>query len=499
MTVAASPSAEREAQAGVDKSPDGRLRCFLAIDRREPFITLAQTGGGQLLMLLAAMLAVAPYFGDWAAAVAVGGAISAAASPRYRDRILFAATWLTAIIATGLGENDALENIGAAVQREQGGDLSPAALATGSLLLLLIATAAALQWVRRAPGSILARRPLLTLLALEALLCSLASLEIVHGMTAVLLWTAIFTLTPYLWYLPYAVVDVRSRVPSSPLMQLAVLRPFWNFTYLPFGKGPAFLRKHQAQTARELAITQLKGIKLLLWANVLFAVKAGLSWIFEEQMKVPAVGQALDAFLQGQPYPLTIGWTAMIVSTIKYCLKIATWAHLFIGIVRLAGYRLPRGCWRPLESRTLMDYFNRFHYYFKELLVDFFFIPTFFKMFRNHPRLRMFFATFMAAGVGNAIWHFSRDINLVATLGPAAAFETYTSYAFYCLVLAIGVGISQVRITMGIRPSPTITGRLYSFLFIWSFVVCMHVFSDESRNHTFGERLSFLVSLFGVS
>jgi hypothetical protein len=77
-----------------------------------------------------------------------------------------------------------------------------------------------------------------------------------------------------------------------------------------------------------------------------------------------------------------------------------------------------------------MDYFNRFHYYFKELLVDFFFIPTFFKMFRNYPRLRMFFATFMAAGVGNAIWHFSRDINLVATVGPAASLETYTSYAF---------------------------------------------------------------------
>jgi len=146
-----------------------------------------------------------------------------------------------------------------------------------------------------------------------------------------------------------------------------------------------------------------------------------------------------------------------------------------------------------------MDYFNRFHYYFKELLVDFFFIPTFFKTFRNHPRLRMFFATFMAAGVGNAIWHFTRDINLVFTLGPAAAFETYISYAFYCLVLATGVGLSQVRASQGIRPSPTVIGRLYSFLFIWSFVVCMHVFSDESRNHAFGERLSFLMSLFGVS
>lgn len=146
-----------------------------------------------------------------------------------------------------------------------------------------------------------------------------------------------------------------------------------------------------------------------------------------------------------------------------------------------------------------MDYFNRFHYYFKELLVDFFFIPTFFKMFRKHPRLRMFFATFMAAGVGNAIWHFTREINLVATLGPAAALETYTSYAFYCIVLATGVGLSQVRASIGIRPSPTLIGRLYSFFFVWSFVVCMHVFSDESRNHTLGERLSFLASLFGVT
>jgi D-alanyl-lipoteichoic acid acyltransferase DltB (MBOAT superfamily) len=216
-------------------------------------------------------------------------------------------------------------------------------------------------------------------------------------------------------------------------------------------------------------------------------------------MQIPTVAQALDAFLRGQPYPLAVGWAAMIVSTAKFCLKVASWAHLFIGIARLAGYRLPRGCWRPLESRTLMDYFNRFHYYFKELLVDFFFVPTFFKMFRNYPRLRMFFATFMAAGVGNAIWHFTRDINLVSTLGPVAAVETYTSYAFYCIVLATGVGLSQVRASLGMRPASTLFGRLYSFFFIWSFVVCMHVFSDESRNHTLGERLSFLASLFGVS
>ena len=58
---------------------------------------------------------------------------------------------------------------------------------------------------------------------------------------------------------------------------------------------------------------------------------------------------------------------------------------------------------------------------------------------------------------------------------------------------------SQVRASMGVKPSATFFGRLHSFLFVWSFVVCLHVFSDESRNHTLGERLSFLASLFGVS
>ena len=498
MTSSMSPSAEGMAPAAHGKA-GGHLRRFLAIDTRESLITLAQTTSGQSLITLTALLAVAPYLGIWAAALGVGGAMAAAARPNLRGPILFAATWITAFIATAVGENDTLANIVAVMQQERVSDLSPVALSTGFLLLLIIAATGVLNSVRRVPQSVLARRPFVTLLTLEALLCGLATLDFMTGLPRVLLWAAVFVLTPYLWFLPYAIVDMRTRGASSTLLQLAVLRPFWSPTYLPFGKGAAFLRKHLAQTPRELAITQLKAVKLLLWANVLFAMREALSWVFEVQMQIPTVAQALDAFLRGQPYPLAVGWAAMIVSTARFCLKVASWAHLFIGIARLAGYRLPRGCWRPLESRTLMDYFNRFHYYFKELLVDFFFVPTFFKMFRNYPRLRMFFATFMAAGVGNAIWHFTRDINLVSTLGPVAAVETYTSYAFYCIVLATGVGLSQVRASLGIRPASTLFGRLYSFFFIWSFVVCMHVFSDESRNHTLGERLSFLASLFGVS
>jgi hypothetical protein len=146
----------------------------------------------------------------------------------------------------------------------------------------------------------------------------------------------------------------------------------------------------------------------------------------------------------------------------------------------------------------LIEYFNRFSYYFKELLVDFFFVPTFFRVFRKHPRLRMFFATFMAAGVGNAIFHLVREVDLVATMGLSGSLVSFASYAFYCVILATGIGISQVRANAGYRPSPTLAGRLWSFLTVWGFVVCLHVFSDESRRHTLFERCSFLASLFGV-
>ncbi len=485
-------------QGGRKPSGHASLRSFLAIDERQGIVAFAQTRLGQLLIYVIALAVVSRYLDNWAAALAVSAAMAAAALPQLRNPILFTATWTMTLVETGLGNNDFAERIGIVLQQENITGFSAAWLATGFLLLILIGMSGILSMVRHNPKSLLARRPMLTLLALEAVLCGLTTLDILHGLPRLMLWSLLVTLTPFIWFLPYAIVDQRSKAPSPQLLQLAVLRPFWSPTYLPFGKGAAFLRKSLPKTPDELAVTQLKAIKLLLWSTVLLALKTGLTWAFSEQLNIPSVAQTLDAFLQNQPYPIGLSWSALILSTTQFALQIAIWAHLFIGIARLAGYRLPRGSWRPLESRNLMDYFNRFHYYFKELLVDFFFTPTFFKMFRSHPRLRMFFATFMAAAVGNALWHFVRDIDLVARLGLAATLETYASYVFYCVILASGVGLSQIRLNAGIRPSPTLPGKLYSFLCVWSFVVCMHLFSDGSRTHTLGERLSFLASLFGV-
>lgn len=491
------------ATVGGPQSAQGKkkdhLRDFLAIDEREHIVECSQGMMGKLLIYVIAITAVATYFPWWESALVVSAAMAAAYRPNLRNPILFAATWIAAFLEIGLFENQVLTDISVILHHEQIAGISVTVMAFTFLLAVMIGAWVILAFVRKNPKTFLARRPLITLLAVVALLCVLPALDVMQGLPRALLWSMLIVLTPYVWFLTYAIADQRSRDPSDPVLQMAVLRPFWSPTYLPFGKGAAFLRKNLSKTPRDLAVTQLKAIKLLLWSNALLAMKTGLGWIFEDQMEVPGLEEALDAFLLGQPFPIAVAWLSLILATAKYSLKIALWAGLFIGIARLAGYRLPRGSWRPLESRTLMEYFNRFHYYFKELLVDHFFVPTFFSVFRSRPRLRMFFATFMAAGVGNALWHFLYDIQVVTSMGMARALESFTSYAFYCLALATGIGLSQVRASRGIRPPSTLFGKLYSFLFVWSFVVCLHIFGDESRNHSLTERFLFFLSLFGVS
>jgi hypothetical protein len=105
----------------------------------------------------------------------------------------------------------------------------------------------------------------------------------------------------------------------------------------------------------------------------------------------------------------------------------------------------------------------------------------------------------MAAGVGNALYHFMSEIELVESMGIAGALESYISYAFYCLILATGIGISQVRMNMGYKPSASFYGRIQSFFVVWGFVTLLHVFSDESRNHTLLDRVQYLLSMFAIS
>ena len=235
MTTSPSSSTKRGAVNTVGVTTFApRLRRFLAIDKRDSFVAYAQTVPGRVIIAVIAMIAVAPQFGTLPAVLAITAAMAAVVWAKQHIQILFAATWIGAFVNTVLGEVDTLDNVRLVLTQEHLPEGASVLLATGFLFLFFLAAAGMLYRVQYAPQSLLARRSLIFFLAVEAMLCGLGSFGLLHGWHRAMVWSAIFVITPYLWFLPFGIADLRSRNPSPITMQMSALRPFWSPTYLPF-------------------------------------------------------------------------------------------------------------------------------------------------------------------------------------------------------------------------------------------------------------------------
>ena len=460
-----------------------RVRSFFAIDEREPVVAYCQTAVGKIALCVAAGLAlqlvtlvVQPDHRWWQVVAIILAAAGMAYLPKHRSAILFAGTTFHSVTS-----------------------LPPTVNAHVALATFMIFAWGTLVLVRRNKSHVYARRPVIALIFVIVgmfLISRLLPTGLLRSGVLALMWL----INTYIWFIAYAIVDQRSRHVSSDMFQLGTMQPFWGATTTPFGKGAAFLRKTLSHTPRDLAITQIKGIKLLVWANILLGLKLFLLWLTAEMLNLPPVEQAMTAYLRAEPYPILIGWAGIIAETVDFTLWLAVCGHAIVGTARLAGFRLPRNMCRPLEARTLAEFWNCYNFYFKELMVDFFYIPTFLKTFRKHPRLRMFFSTFMAAGIGNFLYHFLQGIFLFEEIGFQSALDRFhASYLFYCTVLAVAIGISQLRANAGYEPSATLVGRIKSFVVVWGFVLCLQVFASEGWTFSLGDRLSYMISLFGIS
>jgi hypothetical protein len=452
------------------------IRGYFAIEENAAVTAFAQSAAGRVVLFLLFVPVLAYFEPNWLP-IAAGAALCAYAG-RYRGYALTSTTFVVLALNTSLFGLYPFAKSQAAAY---------ACFFAFSLAYLLIA--------RRAPNLFVARRPVVSLLGLIAFLVGIATSPLLAGPALNLLWAFIEVFVKYMWFLAYALADQRARMRSPLYFQFGTFNPFWGSTATPFGKGAAYLRKVMAKTPEELAVTQIKGLKLLYWSLVLSALRKLLKWVMYGQFQLPLLADVQSAHAAGHPYPVTVGWTSLVWATAEHTLSLAIFGHRVVAIARLAGFRLQRNTWRPLESQTLVDFWNRYYFYFKELLVEFFFFPTFLSTFRSYPRLRMFFAIFMAAGVGNALYHFVRDIAYVRSAGLWNAAASFESYLFYCVVLATGIGISQARTH---RANSSFIDWLWSFTCVWSFVVLLHVFGDETRVYTLGERLSFIFSLFGA-
>jgi hypothetical protein len=367
-----------------------------------------------------------------------------------------------------------------------------------TLNLVVIVFGILLYWcAMRWPKSWFGRNPVAFLLTGFSALIVLACAAAPQSLTYSILWDLVGFMASYLWFIAYALADRNSNPGRDLKLELAAFRPIWGSTNTPFPKGAAYLRRIEAPNPEQLAIVQLKGLKLLAWAILLAVLQVLWNRFFHGYLRIPMPDDALAMSVRGTPVAWHLRWESQILAFFEIVLTFSIFGHRIIAACRMAGFNALRNTYRPLSSTTLADFFNRFYYYFKELLVDFFFYPTFLRYWKGHKRLRMAFATFAAAFFGNSFYHITRDWQIIRDAGLWKATASYQVLFFYNAFLAAGLCVSQLR-KRGPRPAGFLRGRLVPAFGVGFFYCILNVFDASERMYPLMEHLKYLASLFFI-
>jgi len=372
------------------------------------------------------------------------------------------------------------------------------ALQSAAAAVVILFALAFLIWQRRFPQAFAARRPVIGLIGIWFALLAAAFVSPAGGALSSALWAFTGVLVSSLWILAYAAVDNKGKDPTPVWGRAALMRPFWGGSAAPIGKSFGYLNKFDAKDGTALGITRLKALKLAVWALILYGLLTVVEYALTSLFGVPKLQSAIMAFAAGEPLPVATSWASLVSNYFVDLLIISVWGHLIVATVRMCGYRIPRNTVNPLASRTLAEFWNRYFFYFKELLVDLFFYPAFLRFFKKQPKLRVAFATLCAAGLGNFLYHFMRETYIFADRPFWEAMMVFQSAAFYSLVLAAGLIVSQLRKK---KPQPEDGVWAYHIrprLGVIAFFCFLKVFDDISGEGTLAERAGFFTHLFAL-
>lgn len=458
-------------------------------------IAIAQTSTGKLV-LFALFAVLMKYLAGhlWFWITAAAAVVSLSGQHRHFAALLCTGALLA--LAPGWFEYGAVFSI---IQQESLFDTLRLSYVRAATLLACVPLAVAALWLaRHYRNHPLGQRPVLAQHLVFFCMVALAASHVLQGIPLVMLWSLIAVFAAYFWFLAYALIDQRHRQPSPILFQLATFHPFFGSTATPMAKGAANWRSVEATTEEELAVTQLKALKLIAWAFFLKAVLWAYQKIIYAKLGVTPLWLAFDRFLYDGISPGPMGTLSIVASFFEQLLIMAVWGHVIVATGRLAGFRLLRNSWRPLSSRTIAEFWNRYFYYFKEIMVHVYFYPTYVRYFKSSPRLRVAFATFMAAGVGNWIFHFMLENYRIARDGFGDALMHMQTYAFYCLLLVGGIVFSQLR---GWRPDPNagwVRRQLIPSLSVALFYCFLSFFDGALRHVALKDHFAFLFQVLGV-
>jgi hypothetical protein len=388
---------------------------------------------------------------------------------------------------------------------------APALAAVVILLCLALALALYLA-ARRFPAlpAFVRGRPQISLHALFWALVLVGWLGLFGAGAGAILWGGLILALPFLlWRFGYLLMSgQRGRIADTRFSDhLLYLYPAYGGTNTPYGKGIDHLARSEARTEEALARSQLAGFKLLI-----------LAWIYDHGLDLMAGlvhGQAsgllatyglglprLESLIPAGARPsLPAAWAAVYLGLVWEVLKLAVRGHEIVGVLRLFGFNIFRNTYKPLLAPSLVEFWNRYHYYFKELLVEFFFFPCYVRRFRRSPRLRMFAATFAAAGFGNLYYHLLQQDAFLLTGNWATLSPWIETRSVYCGVLALGIYVSMRREQ---RRRGAVAGtaagwavRLRRIAGVWTFFALLNIWGD-SASAGFADRAAFMLALVGL-
>lgn len=312
-----------------------------------------------------------------------------------------------------------------------------------------------------------------------------------------------------LWRASYLMQTGRrgSAVRTSFLDHLMYALPLWGGTATPYGKGYDYLREHRTDEAHALALCRASGVKLLLLALVWRWAARGLTLLGSDtglvlpgglgmSLAVPDLAAAIAAGPAG--FSFGTRWLSSVVALFHSVLVLAARGHLIIGVLRLFGFSVFRNTYKPLLSRSIVEFWNRYYYYFKELMVEFFFFPTFVALSKRRMQVRLVAAVLAAATVGNFYYHVVLDHRTLLAAELDNALQALAGRGIYSLALGIGVAASMVRERRrrGVTQATSSVRTIRAILGVWLFFSLLQVWNVERHELTVGQRGAFLVSLF---
>jgi len=377
--------------------------------------------------------------------------------------------------------------------------------------LLYILYLAAVQF-KQLPAPV-RRRPLICFHLLFWLLLAFTWLSLERGGSALAVLSVIVLSFPYLiWRAGYMLLSgQRGKALNSRFRDhLFYIWPIWDGTNTPPGKGHDYLSRVMAQTPESYARTMLGGCKLLLlvalWKFILELLaavvysdpKSSFSALFRGYtLGLPRLKQILSGQMVT---PLVQAWLSLYLELIWETLSLAAKGHVWVGVIRLFGFNIFRNTYKPLLAQNIVEFWNRYYYYFKELMMECFFLPIYARYFRNSPRLRIITAVFAAAFVGNMYYHLLQHKEPLVFGEWNRLWSLLGARFIYCALLAAGIAISMLRQQrQRNRGQVTPAGPALCFRRIagvWTFFAIINVWNVVG-NLTLAERTRMFFSLFG--